>query len=159
MTRNSEGQYEKILPSDIRAEIADKYYLENRTQTSLAAEYGISQATISRIVNDPEVMQFMLKATTSAKVKALIRVHQHLDEAVDTQIELMRGQYEDQYKYLKQNAARDLLDRGGVRAEKEEHAETRVVVDFGSAGGLTLGVPDHSMDNAVGSMDNEEGAE
>lgn len=156
MKTNSKGQFEKLLPPDIRAEIADAYYLENKTQKEIAKQYHVNQSTISRIINDVEVMQSVLKATTASKIRALVRVHQHLDEAVDTQIELMRGQYEDQYKYLKQNAARDILDRGGVRAEKEESAETRVIVDFGSAGGLTLGVPDHSMDNAVSNKDNEE---
>ena len=147
MKTNSKGQFEKLLPPDIRAEIADAYYLENKTQKEIARQYHVNQSTISRIINDVEVMQSVLKATTASKIRALVRVHQHLDEAVDTQIELMRGQYEDQYKYLKQNAARDILDRGGVRAEKEESAETRVIVDFGSAGGLTLGVPDHTKDN------------
>jgi plasmid maintenance system antidote protein VapI len=147
MKTNSKGQFEKLLPPDIRAEIADAYYLENKTQKEIAKQYHVNQSTISRIINDVEVMQSVLKATTASKIRALVRVHQHLDEAVDTQIELMRGQYEDQYKYLKQNAARDILDRGGVRAEKEESAETRVIVDFGSAGGLTLGVPDHTKDN------------
>lgn len=147
MKTNSKGQFEKLLPPDIRAEIADAYYLENKTQKEIAKQYHVNQSTISRIINDVEVMQSVLKATTASKIRALVRVHQHLDEAVDTQIELMRGQYEDQYKYLKQNAARDILDRGGVRAEKEESAETRVIVDFGSTGGLTLGVPDHTKDN------------
>lgn len=147
MKKKNKGQFEKLLPPEIRAEIADAYYLENKKQSDIAKEYGVNQSTISRIINDVEVMQSVLKATTASKIRALVRVHQHLDEAVDTQIELMRGQYEDQYKYLKQNAARDLLDRGGVRTEKEEHAETRVVVDFGGASSLTLGVPDHSKDN------------
>ena len=96
-------------------------------------------------------MSQMLSRTLSSRVRAQMRINKHLEEAVDTQIDLMRGDYEDQYKYIKQNAARDILDRGGVRMDKEENHETRVVIDFGSTGGLTLGVPDHSMDNTVSS--------
>ena len=76
-----------------------------------------------------------------------MKINAHLLEAADTQIELMHGDYEDQYKYLKQNAARDLLDRGGVRVEKEEKPDVNITLDFGEGGSFDLGVPDHSMDN------------
>lgn len=147
MKKNSKGRFEKLIPPEIREEIADMYYMDNKSQKEIAERFGLNQCTISRIVNEPDIMQHVLKAMTTQKIRALVRVNQHLGEAVDTQIELMRGEYEDQYKYLKQNAARDLLDRGGVRAEKEESAETRVIVDFGGAASLTLGTPDHSRDN------------
>ena len=148
--------FEAKITEQQREEIIEKFYSGQMKQKDIAKEYGLTQSGVSRIVNDVDAMTKMLRATTAERVRAQIRINNHLTEAVNTQIDLMRGQYEDQYKYLKQNAARDILDRGGVRAEKEESAETRVIVDFGSAGGLTLGVPDHSMDNAVSSKDNEE---
>ena len=142
-----------------REEIIEKFYSGQMKQKDIAKEYGLTQSGVSRIVNDVDAMTKMLRATTAERVRAQIRINNHLMEAVNTQIDLMRGQYEDHHKYLKQNAARDILDRGGVRAEKDEKPEVRITMDFGESGGFTLGVPDHSMDNAVSSMDNESEAE
>ena len=107
MKKNSRGRYEKLIPPEIREEIADMYYMENKQQKEIEERFGLNQSTVSRIVNEPDIMQHVLKAMTTQKIRALVRVNQHLGEAVDTQIELMRGEYEDQYKYLKQNAEQE----------------------------------------------------
>jgi DNA-binding transcriptional regulator LsrR (DeoR family) len=140
----------KLTP-EMKDEICRLYYEEDWRQVDLAEKFGVYQGVISKVVNEPKVMSQMLSRTLSSRVRAQMRINKHLEEAVDKQIELMRGEFDPQYKYLNQNAARDILDRGGVRMEKEENNETRVVIDFGSTGGLALGVPDHSMDNTVSS--------
>lgn len=136
----------KKIMDDQRAEICRLFYDEGWKQKDLSAKFGVSQGTISDIVNHPDCLVKMLKRTTAEKVRAQIKINHHLLEAADTQIELMRGTYEDQYKYLKQNAARDILDRGGVRAEKEENNEMQINVSIGG-GAMVLGTPDHSRDN------------
>lgn len=140
----------KKIMDDQRAEICRLFYDEGWKQKDLSARFGVSQGTISDIVNHPDCLVKMLKRTTAEKVRAQIKINHHLLEAVDKQIELMRGEYDPQYRYLNQNAARDILDRGGVRAEKEENNELQVNVNIG--GGMKLGVPDHSQDN---SQDND----
>lgn len=137
---------EAKLTEQQKDEIIEKFFEDGVRQVDLAKEYGVAQSTISHVINDGAMLEKMLKRTTANRVRAQIRVNRHLEEAVDTQIELMRGEYEDQYKFLKQNAARDILDRGGVRMEKEEKPETRVVIDFGDSGGVDLGVPNHAAD-------------
>lgn len=144
------------VTDEMKDEIARLYYEENWRQVDLAKKFSISQGVISQIINEPKVMSQMLHRTLSSRLRAQMRINRHLEEAVDTQIDLMRGNYEDQYKYLKQNAARDILDRGGVRMEKEEKPEIKITMDFGDGGSLNLGVPDHSMDNAAYSGDNAD---
>lgn len=144
--KNSREPHNKKLTDEQREEVCRLFYDEGWIQKNLAEEFGVSQSTISDIVNHPDNLTKMLKRTTAEKVRAQIKINHHLLEAADTQIALMRGNYEDQYKYLKQNAARDILDRGGVRADKEESNELNVNVSIGG-GAMTLGVPDHSRDN------------
>lgn len=151
--KDSKEPYNKKIPDEQREEICRLFYDEDWKQKDLAKEFGVSQSTISDIVNHPDNLTKMLKRTTAEKVRAQIKINHHLLEAANTQIELMRGNYEDQYKYLKQNAARDILDRGGVRAEKEEKPEVRITMDFGDSGSFDLGVPDHSGDNADSGTD------
>lgn len=128
-------------------EIVRRFYDEGAKQADLAKEFGVAQCTISVYVNTPEKMERFIKHSTAHKVRAQLMINRSLEEAVETQLGLMRGAYEDQYKYLSQNAARDILDRGGVRAEKEEKPEIKITMDFGESGGFNLGVPDHSRDN------------
>ena len=135
----------KLTP-EMKDEICRLYYEENWRQADLAEKFGVYQGVISKVVNEPKVMSQMLSRTLSSRVRAQMRINKHLEEAVDKQIELMRGEYDGQYKYLNQNAARDILDRGGVRMEKEEKPDTQVVLNFGDSGSFTLGVPDHSKD-------------
>ncbi|MBQ8619729.1 MAG: hypothetical protein IJ418_19780 [Clostridia bacterium] len=142
------GEFQqRILTKEQELEVCELYYEQEMMQIDIAKKYGVSSSTICRIVNRIEYMTEFLKKTTASKVRAQCRINRALDEAVDTQLGLMRGKYEDQYKYLSQNAARDILDRGGVRAEKEDKAEVRITMDFGEKGSFDLGVPDHSMDN------------
>lgn len=136
----------KKLTDEMKDEIVHLYFEEDARQVDLAKKYNVTQGVISGVVNDPKVLSKMLSRTTANRVRAQMRINRHLEEAVDTQIELMQADYEDQYKYLKQNAARDILDRGGVRVEKEEKPDTQVVLNFGDSGGFSLGVPDHSQD-------------
>ena len=137
----------KKITDEQKEEICRLFYEEGMYQKDISAKMGVTQSRVSDIVNHPDNLARMLKRTTAEKVRTQIRINKHLLEAADTQIELMRGNYDDQYKYLKQNAARDILDRGGVRAEKEDAQEVRITMDFGSAGSIDLGVPDHSADN------------
>ena len=136
--------HNRKLTDEQREEVCRLFFEEGVYQKDIAKQFGVTQSTISDTVNHPDNLTRMLKRTTAEKVRTQIRINNHLMEAADVQIELMRGQYEDQYKYLKQNAARDILDRGGVRAEKEDNAELQVNV---SIGGMKLGVPNHSQDN------------
>ena len=139
--------YNKRFTEDEENEVCWLFFEEHMQQKEIAKLMGCSQSTVSVIVNKPERIASLLKTMTAERVRAQMKINAHLLEAADTQIELMHGDYEDQYKYLKQNAARDLLDRGGVRVEKEEKPDVNITLDFGEGGSFDLGVPDHSMDN------------
>ena len=151
--------HNKKITDEQAEEICRLFYDEEMRQVDIAERMGVSQTTVSETVNHPDRLAKMLKRTTAERVRAQIKINHHLLEAADTQIELMRGTYEDQYKYLKQNAARDILDRGGVRAEKDEGNEMQINVSIGGA--MVLGTPDHSRDNDEDALsrDNEEEAD
>ncbi len=73
--------FEAKITEQQREEIIEKFYSGQMKQKDIAKEYGLTQSGVSRIVNDVDAMTKMLRATTAERVRAQIRINNHLTEA------------------------------------------------------------------------------
>lgn len=134
--------------------IIDLYFDKGMTQPAIAQKIGRSQSTVNTILNNPELLERKLHRLRAYRLRAQIKVDMNQEKAVDKQVELMQRDFDEAYMYLSQNAARDILDRGGTRAQKDGANEINIT--FGAGPGFAVGMPDHSEDDARDSA--EDGA-
>ena len=128
---------EKKLTQEQEDEIIHEYVdsridLERKpvTQMELAKKYGISQSVISRIISNSDVLTRMRRRTKSDVAIAQAMAERAAPKIMAETIKDALKPRKDKLRYLNQNAARDVLDRAGVRAAKDEKPE--VVVTFAS---------------------------
>lgn len=139
------GAIEKRLTDEMKEEIVHRY-VESRadpfavpiTQTELAKEYGVGQATISRVISDSGVVERVRRRTKASVELAQAIAEEAAAHAMRATVESAFKPREEKYEYINQGDRRDILDRAGVRAEKKEAAD--VNISF-TNGGFDVGMP------------------
>jgi len=112
------------------------YFEEGLEVEEIAEKAGLTAAQVTRVLGDHELLEPYRKRSEAAKLRAQIRVNESAEEAVMRQAELMKR--EQASESVSQRAAKDILDRAGVRVAKEDKGE--IVIRF--AGGTPkLGMP------------------
>jgi len=114
------------------------YHGREQLVKKLAEEYHVSVATIYRVYGSEEVLHRALHKAERARLENLLRVQQLASKAIEVQENLMTKEVNDNLLYINQNAARDLLDRAGVRAKETVESEQRIVFETG----IDLGLDD-----------------
>lgn len=141
------GNNGKKLSDEERREIVYKRLVELESTKDLAEEYGVSQRTIQAIMNDIPTLEAVSARVRAARLRAIIKAESASEEAVDTQIDLMRKDYErESNMFLKQNAARDLMDRANIRSDKGAENNSINIV-FASGSMPEVNMPDASTGN------------
>lgn len=139
---------EKKLSDEQREEIVHRY-IESRadpfavpiTQTQLAEEYGVGQATISRIIADSGVIERVRRRTKASVALAQAIAEEAAAHAMRATVESAFKLREEKYEYINQGDRRDILDRAGVRAASEEKPDVNIIFNGGS---VPIGVPDRT---------------
>lgn len=115
------------------------YFEENWYQKDIAKKFHTKQQVVSRWLNEPEVLERYEQRMRAKAIRSRIRVLQATEKAVDVQVGYLGRELPQNMEYLRQNAARDILDRGNIRvAPDSEAAQINVVLDGVN---LTLGMP------------------
>lgn len=139
------GAIEKKLTDKMKEEIVHRY-IESRadpfavpiTQTQLAEEYGVGQATISRVISDSGVVERVRRRTKASVALAQAIAEEAAAHAMRATVESAFKPREEKYEYINQGDRRDILDRAGVRAEKSDKQD--VTISF-KEGGFDVGMP------------------
>ena len=131
-----------------KKEICKAYYVDLRTLRDIAKEYDVSHVTIHAIVSNPKMQREYKRRAESSKIRNELRLAQASEDALDKQIELLQKPLDDAYLYINQNAARDIMDRVGLRAKDESKQD--VTITFGVAG-----IPEVNMPETGGDQDAE----
>ena len=114
------------------------YFEEGREVEEITAMLDREPGEIEEALGDPEALDRYRKKSEAIKVRAQIRVNQSAERAARRQAELLETEEKGGTPTVRQRAAKDILDRAGVRLEKEGRGE--ITIRFVS-GVPELGMP------------------
>ena len=132
MSRMTDGQKGAVLGA---------YFEDGLEVEEIAEKMGLTAAQVTRVLGDSELLEPYRRRSEAAKLRAQIRVNESAEEAVMRQAELMK--MENTSESVSQRAAKDILDRAGVRVAKEDRGE--IVIRFLN-GTPKLGMPERRED-------------
>lgn len=113
------------------------YFEEGREAEEIAQALGRETEEIEDALGDPETLEYYRKKSEMAKLRAQIRMNESAERAARKQAELLDAQDEGT-PTVRQRAAKDILDRAGVRLAREDKGE--ITIRFVS-GVPELGMP------------------
>lgn len=129
----------KKLTTKQRNEIIRRYIDNWEKAGDLAEEYGVCKRTIYDVINSPEKLEAVKARKDALRADAEMKVAQAGEKAVERLADILNTEYPPGLQYLWLNSAQQVLDRMGVRKEKEE--KTDVTVRF-EGGGFEVGMPE-----------------
>ena len=122
------------MTESMKSEVVRLYFEENREEAEIAARLGISLRQAKTVLGDLARLETYSEA---AKLRAQICVNKSAEEAARRQAALLLdGEVNET---ISQRAAKDILDRAGVRVPKEGRSD--VVIRF-AQGAPPLGMPE-----------------
>lgn len=113
-------------------------------QKDLAQQYGITQATVSNILNDAEVVRSTRRRQGVNVVMAQAILERAAVKVAQKTVESALKDRDEKYEYITQMDRRDVLDRAGVRARDESSGE--ISITFASGAGVSVGMPQGTQD-------------
>lgn len=121
--------------SDRKREAAlTAYFEEGLEAEEIAQRLGVTLRAVNAVLSDPKALAPYRAKSEAAKLRAQICVNESAEEAAKKQAALLMVETES----VSQRAAKDILDRAGVRMEKEQ--KTDVTIRF-AGGAPKLGLP------------------
>ena len=123
------------MTESMKSEVVRLYFEENREEAEIAARLGISLRQAKTVLGDLARLETYKKRSEAAKLRAQIYVNKSAEEAARRQAALLL----DGEETISQRAAKDILDRAGVRVPKESRSD--VVIRF-AQGAPPLGMPE-----------------
>lgn len=136
----------KVLTEEERAELIAEYIeshtnpnLKPLTQVEIGKKYGVSQTTVSNIMLDSGALERVRRRTRSNIILAQAIMESAAPEVAKRTVKSAMKDRDEKFEYITQGDRRDVLDRAGVRASKEEKNE--VTISFAS-GGFDVGMPE-----------------
>ena len=125
------------MTENMKSEAVRLYFEENREPDDIARQIGASERQVKTILGDLKRLEAYRKKSEAAKLRAQICVYESAEEAARHQAALL-SQSEGNDN-IRQRAAKDILDRAGVRVPKESRSD--VVIRF-AQGAPPLGMPE-----------------
>lgn len=122
-------------------EVLHAYFEEGLETEEIARRMKLSQRSVQAVLSDKRRLAPYHTRSEAAKIRAQICVNESAEEAARKQAQLLRDG--ETAQAVTQRAAKDILDRAGVRVEKEDRRE--VTIRF-SAGMPRIGTPQRRED-------------
>ena len=125
------------MTESMKSEVVRLYFEENREEAEIAVRLGISLRQAKTVLGDLARLETYKKRSEAAKLRAQICVNKSAEEAARRQAALLLdGEVNET---ISQRAAKDILDRAGIRMQKDYGKD--IVIRF-AAGAPALGMPD-----------------
>ena len=120
-------------------EVVRRYVDEGETVTELAEAYGVSRTAIYNALHRAEFADRMKELREARLATAQLRILEQAEKALDRNEDILNTEYDPAYQYLWQNASRDVLDRAGIKAPKEDKQD--ISISF-AGGGFEVNMPE-----------------
>ena len=124
------------MTENMKSEAIRLYFEENREPDDIAGEIGASEKQVRDVLGDLKRLEAYRKRSEAAKIRAQICVYESAEEAARHQAALLNRA--DGSDTISQRAAKDILDRAGIRMQKDYGKD--VIIRF-AAGAPVLGMP------------------
>ena len=99
------------------------YFEEGKEPEAIAAQMGATLRQIKTALSDLKRLEAYRRRSEAAKLRAQICVNESAEEAARRQAGLLRGGESDS---TQQRAAKDILDRAGVRVVREDSRDVTI---------------------------------
>lgn len=126
------------LSEEKRGEALRAYFEEGLEVEEIARRLGIMPRSVSGVLNDPKQLEIYRQRSEAAKLRAQIHLNENAEQAAKKQAALLLGDEDDKSRPVIQRAAKDILDRAGVRVPREEKRD--ITITF-AGGAPELGMP------------------
>ena len=120
-------------------EVVRRYVGEGESVTELAEAYGVSRTAIYNALHRAEFADRMKELREARLATAQLRILEQAEKALDRNEDILNTEYDPAYQYLWQNASRDVLDRAGIKAPKEDKQD--ISISF-AGGGFEVNMPE-----------------
>ena len=120
-------------------EVVRRYVDEGESVTELAEAYGGSRTAIYNALHRAEFADRMKELREARLATAQLRILEQAEKALDRNEDILNTEYDPAYQYLWQNASRDILDRAGIKAPKEDKQD--ISISF-AGGGFEVNMPE-----------------
>jgi len=138
MGRMSEKKTEEALKA---------YFEEGMEPEEIAGKLGVTVKSVKAALSDKRLLAPYRERSEAAKLRAQICLNESAEDAARRQAELLHADEDEKARRLSQQAARDILDRAGVRMPKTERKD--ITIRF--AGGMPqLGMPARNGEDGHG---------
>ena len=125
------------MTENMKSEAVRLYFEEIREPDDIARQIGASERQVKTILGDLKRLEAYRKKSEAAKLRAQICVYESAEEAARHQAALLNQS--EGNDNIRQRAAKDILDRAGIRMQKDYGKD--IVIRF-AAGAPALGMPD-----------------
>lgn len=142
----TQQEKEEILLTYIESRFDAEKYKKPVTQQELARQYGVDQSTISRVISSSDEIEALNRRMRVDTLLSQAMAQRAAPKVMAEMIKDALKPRKDKLRYLNQNAARDVLDRAGVRAVKEDRQE--LVLSFASGEAVRPRMPEREEDEA-----------
>ena len=125
------------LNAQQREQIVIYYYSNNVSQKNLAEQVGCSPQTMNALLNNPKWLkrarEYLKKEMDKADIRRTLARIKAIEASPDAIGQIIKIAMQDvdstpqQYQYVIQNAAHEILDRAGIKpVEEDEKKEVRI---------------------------------
>ena len=120
-------------------DVVRRYIDEGENVTEIAKAYGVSRTAIYNSLHRAEFADRMNELREARLATAQLRILEQAEKALDRNEDILNTEYDPAYQYLWQNASRDVLDRAGIKAPKEDKQD--ISISF-AGGGFDVNMPE-----------------
>ena len=109
-----------------RDEALRAYFEEGLEAGEIAARLQVTEGSVLAVLGDKALLAPYHRKSEAAKLRAQICVNESAEEAARRQAELLRADEDEKARAMSQRAAKDILDRAGVRVAKERKEDVTI---------------------------------